>query len=243
LPHDAVIVDETSMVSLSMMARLAEAVREDARLILVGDPEQLASVEAGAVLGDVVGSSTSLMRMTSEAQSLLEEVTGDQFECIDPPLLDDGSASPIGNGIVVLQRVHRFGASIARLSEAIKHGDSQEAFEVLAADSDFDVQWVAVEPDDEFMAIDPDSVRGAAVSAGGLVLESAKNGEPERAIEALGSFRLLCAHRRGPAGASTWASKVEGWLYDELTDFDPQGAWYVGRPLLVTGNDYSLGLT
>ena len=55
LPHDVVIVDETSMVSLSLMARLVEAVRADARLILVGDPGQLASIEAGAVLGDIVG--------------------------------------------------------------------------------------------------------------------------------------------------------------------------------------------
>src|SRR5262249_47940927 len=55
LPHDVVIVDETSMVSLSLMARLLEAVRPSARLILVGDPEQLASVEARAVLGDIVG--------------------------------------------------------------------------------------------------------------------------------------------------------------------------------------------
>ena len=55
LPHDVVIVDETSMVSLSLMARLVEAVRPDARLILVGDPGQLASIEAGAVLGDIVG--------------------------------------------------------------------------------------------------------------------------------------------------------------------------------------------
>ena len=55
LPHDVVVVDETSMVSLSLMARLLEAVRPDARIILVGDPEQLASVEAGAVLGDIVG--------------------------------------------------------------------------------------------------------------------------------------------------------------------------------------------
>ena len=55
LPHDVVIVDETSMVSLSQMARLVEAVRPSARLILVGDPGQLASIEAGAVLGDIVG--------------------------------------------------------------------------------------------------------------------------------------------------------------------------------------------
>jgi exodeoxyribonuclease V alpha subunit len=54
LPHDVIVVDETSMVSLTMMARLLEAVRPDTRLILVGDPDQLASVEAGAVLADLV---------------------------------------------------------------------------------------------------------------------------------------------------------------------------------------------
>jgi exodeoxyribonuclease V alpha subunit len=54
LPHDVIVVDETSMVSLTMMARLLEAVRPDAKLILVGDPDQLASVEAGAVLADLV---------------------------------------------------------------------------------------------------------------------------------------------------------------------------------------------
>src|SRR5690606_11467975 len=54
LPHDVVVVDETSMVSLTMMARLLEAVRPDARLVLVGDPDQLSSVDAGAVLGDLV---------------------------------------------------------------------------------------------------------------------------------------------------------------------------------------------
>src|SRR5439155_7134943 len=55
LPHDAVVVDEASMVSLSLMAKLLDAVRPDARLVLVGDPDQLASVEAGSVLGDIVG--------------------------------------------------------------------------------------------------------------------------------------------------------------------------------------------
>ena len=54
LPHDVIVVDETSMVSLTMMARLLEAVRPETRLILVGDPDQLASVEAGAVLADLV---------------------------------------------------------------------------------------------------------------------------------------------------------------------------------------------
>ncbi len=76
LPYDVVVVDETSMVSLSLMARLLEAVRPEARLILVGDPEQLASVEAGAVLGDIVGPASAGLAMLPEARRQLAAVTG-----------------------------------------------------------------------------------------------------------------------------------------------------------------------
>ena len=61
------------------------------------------------------------------------------------------------------------------------------------------------------------------------------------AIAALGSFRLLCAHRRGPYGVATWNAVVEGWLATELDRY-AEDAWYVGRPLLVTQNDYGLRL-
>src|SRR5204863_5759606 len=78
LPHDVVVVDETSMVSLSLMARLLDAVRADARLILVGDPRQLTSVEAGAVLGDVVGPASDGMVMRAPARRALAEVAGQE---------------------------------------------------------------------------------------------------------------------------------------------------------------------
>ena len=100
LPHDVVVVDEASMVPLSLMARLVEAVRADARLILVGDPGQLASIEAGAVLGDIVG--------------------------------------PAGDGIVVLECVHRFGEGIGELAEAIRRGDGDATMAALDG-----VTWIA----------------------------------------------------------------------------------------------------
>ncbi|MEO5678553.1 MAG: AAA family ATPase, partial [Acidimicrobiales bacterium] len=105
LAHNVVVVDESSMVSLSLMARLLDAVRPAARLILVGDPRQLASVEAGAVLGDIVGLAPAGHRVGSEAAS--------------PP--DPGG--PVADGIVVLRRVHRFGAGVAGVAEAIDAGD------------------------------------------------------------------------------------------------------------------------
>jgi exodeoxyribonuclease V alpha subunit len=185
LPHDAVIVDETSMVSLSLMARLIEAVRPDARLVLVGDPGQLTSIEAGAVLGDIA----------------------------------------VGEGVVTLDRVHRFGGAIAGVADAIRRGDGDATVAALRG-----VTWIE---DD-----DVEAVRREATAAARAVVAAARAGRARAALDALGAFRLLCAHRRGPHGVAAWTARVEGWLASELAD----GGWYAGRPLLVTENDYGLGL-
>jgi exodeoxyribonuclease V alpha subunit len=188
LPHDVVIVDETSMVSLSMMARLVEAIRDGGRLILVGDPGQLASVEAGAVLGDIVNAA-------------------------------DG---PLGPGIVVLDRVYRYDDAIAALAEAIRAGDADRALEVLRAGND-DVRWTE----------DPDLL-APALAAGRAVRAAARAGDGSAALEALGAFRILCAHRRDVAA---WTERLETALAVDTTE-----RFYPGRPLLVTANDYDLGL-
>ena len=234
LAHDVVIVDETSMVSLSLMASLVEAVRPDGRLILVGDPEQLASVEAGAVLGDLVGPATQGLLMRGSAQRTLAEVTGQKVQASEPP-----GETPIGDGIVVLRRVHRFGGAIALLAEAIRQGDADATMRLLEEDR-ADVRWLPVA-----IAATPDSlgeVRTAAVTAARRVVEAGRAGEAREALTALSSFRVLCAHRRGPEGATTWMANVEGWLKSEIDGFGAEGKWYVGRPLLVTANDYSLRL-
>ena len=201
LPHDVVIVDETSMVSLSLMARLVEAVRPQARLVLVGDPGQLTSIEAGAVLGDIVGPAD------------------------DVP------------GIVVLDRVHRFGGAIATLAEAIRRGDADATIEALT-DAPDEVTWLAVDPDAGALA----PVHDGAVAAARAVIAAARDGDAKQALAALASFRVLCAHRRGPYGVETWTDRIERWLASEVEGFGAEGQWYVGRPLLVTENDYGLRL-
>ncbi len=199
LPHGVVVVDETSMVALTLMARLLEAVRPAARLVLVGDPDQLASVEAGAVLGDIV------------------------------------AGAAVADSIVVLRKVHRFGGAIAELAEAVQRGDAGGATDVLTGDHP-DVAWLPVDVAVAGRAaLTP--VRDAVVDAGGRVAEAAALGRGRDALAALGSFRLLCAHRRGPYGVSAWIGHVERWL-----DLAGAGGWYAGRPLLVTENDYGLGL-
>ena len=235
LPHDIVIVDETSMVPLSLMARLIEALRPEARLVLVGDPGQLVSIEAGAVLGDIVGPAAQRLVMGERARGLLERVTGAGVDASDPP-----PGVSIGDGIVVLDRIHRFGGGIAELAAAVGRGDSDSVLDLLSAGLD-DVTWleldVASAPPE---ALGP--VRSGAIQAARNAVEAASTGDARGALEALPAFRILCAHRRGPYGVAAWTAAVESWLEAELDSFASEDRWYPGRPLLVTENDYELGL-
>ncbi len=236
LPHDVVIVDESSMVSLSLMARLVEAVRPEARLILVGDPGQLTSIEAGAVLGDIVGPASDGLRIRASALAALAEVVGEEVPAGDPP-----SGVSIGDGIVVLDRVHRFGGGIARVAEAIRRGDADAVLEALTANQE-SVTWIGVDVADTTSEHALRPIHDGVVVTARVVIEAARSGAARQAIEALGAFRVLCAHRRGDHGVATWMSRIEGWLAGEIDGFAAEGRWYVGRPLLVTENDYGLRL-
>ena len=230
LPHGVVVVDETSMVALTMMARLLEAVRPAARLVLVGDPDQLASVEAGAVLGDIVGPAAERLLLSPSAAQSLSEAAGQSVEASDPP-----AGAAVADGIVVLRTVHRYRGAIAELAEAVQRGDAGAAVGVLSGTQD-DVAWLQVDVATSGRgALQP--VRDAVVEAGTRVSEAASSGRGREALAALGRFRLLCAHRRGPYGVSTWTARVERWL-----GLAGASGWYPGRPLLVTENDYGLGL-
>ncbi len=205
LPHDVVIVDETSMVSLWLMARLLEAARPDARVMLVGDPGQLTAIEAGAVLRDIVG---------------------------------PASGGGFGAGIVVLERVHRFGEAIAAVADSIRRGDADGTVEALRGGDGDEVLWVETDA----AAGSVDAIRTGAVTAGDAVVRAALAGDAAGALRALGSFRVLCAHRRGPHGVATWTGEVERWLSGALDGFDVGERDYVGRPLLITENDHELRL-
>jgi exodeoxyribonuclease V alpha subunit len=199
LPHDVIVVDETSMVSLTMMARLLEAVRPESRLLLVGDPDQLASVEAGAVLADLV----------------------------------DGLTGVPDSPVATLVTPHRFGESIGALADAIRDGDGDAAIEVLSAAGDH-IEWVDV-PDPSVV------LRKVLVPHALRLREAAILGDVDTALATLENHRLLCAHRRGPYGVAYWNRQIERWLAEQ-TDMPLWTDWYVGRPILVTANDYGLGL-
>ncbi len=198
LPHDLVVVDEASMVSLTMMARLLEAVRPEARLVLVGDPDQLSSVDAGAVLTDLV--------------------RGYEHRADSP--------------VAALTVAHRYGAEIGELAEALRLGDADRVIEALQAGDA--VEWVS--------GGDPArTIRSAVLPHALAVHDAATAGDAPRALAALERHRLLCAHRDGPFGVRHWNRRIEQWFTSEtgVSALDPA---YLGRPLLVSSNDYSLGI-
>jgi exodeoxyribonuclease V alpha subunit len=205
LPHDLVVIDETSMVSLTLMARLLEALRPDARLVLVGDPGQLASVEAGTVLGDLV-------HAASAAESPLHPVT------------------------VTLTDEHRFEGGIAAVAGAIHRGDADAVVDALRSHPD-DVRWIEADPAAPDTDLAP--VRAVATATSAAARTAANAGDARAALDALGGFRLLLAHRRGAYGVSHWNREVERWTTPPR---DRDDEWYVGRPVLVTANDASLGI-
>jgi exodeoxyribonuclease V alpha subunit len=141
----------------------------------------------------------------------------------------------------VLDRGYRFSGSIARLAEAIRQGEADTALEVLSEASP-EVTWIATDPDDSAASVALTPVRDAAVEAARAIVEAARVGDARAAIEALGGFRVLCGHRRGPHGVAAWTAQVESWLERELDSFTPADRWYVGRPLIVNRNDYELQL-
>jgi exodeoxyribonuclease V alpha subunit len=197
LKYDVVVVDEASMVELTMMARLLEAVRPQARLLLVGDPRQLTSVGAGAVLSD----------------------------------LDAGFEGDPDSPVVSLTENFRSTEDIKAVAEALRLGDADGVLAALRAPSS-EVEFV--ETEDAAAAL-----RSDAVAAALEVRHASERGDAEAAVRALDEHRLLCAHREGPHGVRHWNRQVERWLGEAIGQ-DIHSEWYVGRPLLVTANDYAL---
>jgi exodeoxyribonuclease V alpha subunit len=233
LPFDLVVVDETSMVSLTLMSRLLEATRPDAQLVLVGDPDQLASVEAGAVLGDLVRRQPRL-KPDDRASRLAELLPGDIAPAneVEPELRND---------VVRLRTVHRYGGAIADLAEAIRRGHADDAMAVFRSGAP-EVQFVETSTLDSRSRNGLEGLRADVVAAGRTLVDAALAGDAAGAQQALDRHRLLCAHRRGPYGVERWSNEVERWIAAAVDDYPNDAEWYIGRPLIITENDYELGL-
>ena len=229
LAVDVVIVDEASMVALSLMTRLFEAVPLSARLILIGDRDQLASVEAGAVLGDLCLAGLQHGGFSPEFAAQLGtvvELPGD--------VIADAAGSGVWDAVVKLTESYRFktDAGIGRLADAINLGRADDAVRCLSEESQLD----QIAADNEVGL--EDALRRLAVEGYRAALEAE---DPADSLRALEKFRVLCAHRRGVRGVETLNQQIRRWLAEEGL-VHPTDEWYDGRPLLVTQNDYQIDL-
>lgn len=228
LPLDTLVVDEASMVDLALMSKLVQALSRQARLILLGDQDQLSSVEAGAVLGDICDTGRS--HAFSESLSLeIQEATGYHLKGVK-------GAPGMSDAIVQLTKSYRFGdkSGIAALSRSVNQGDGAGALKILRDDDHGDLRWTRL-PSPRSL---PGALKDRVVETCRPLFETR---DPQEVFERLERFRILCALREGPFGVRAINLLAEHVLRQEKV-IDGGQRWYRGRPVLITQNDYTLGL-
>ncbi|HDN9020071.1 TPA: exodeoxyribonuclease V subunit alpha [Aeromonas salmonicida] len=225
---DLLVVDEASMVDLPMMARLLDALPSHARLILLGDKDQLASVEAGAVLGDIC---SFIEQGISPAQAQwLSRQTGYRLQ-------GTPAGAPVRDSLCLLAKSWRFDqhSGIGQLARACNSGDATAVESVWGMGfRDISLHpWVG----EAFEALIAQGVAGY-----GSYLKAARAGEaPAAVFKAFNSFQILCALRDGPFGVLGLNERLELAL-SRAGLIARDGDWYAGRPVMVVRNDHGVGL-
>jgi len=232
---DILVVDEASMVDLPMMYKLITAMPDKARLILLGDKDQLASVEAGAVLGDIC--SFSRYDYSREQFNQLAVLTSYQnLPCSD-------SGNPVTDSLCMLRKSFRFDekSGIGQLAAKVNQGDRTAVRQV----------WKSGYSDISYVALSTESYQQLITKLAQEYslylekLESADSDDLSRARSALKAFsrcRLLCANREGAFGVSGVNIRIEQALAAQRKLPVRRELWYHGRPIMVTRNEHSLGL-
>ncbi|MEY4561881.1 MAG: hypothetical protein RLZZ618_1158 [Pseudomonadota bacterium] len=243
LEVDVLIVDEASMVHLEMMSALLDALPPTARLVLLGDKDQLSSVEAGAVLGDLCRDAEH-GRYAPATRDFIEAATGQRL-----PDVFVSNGSPLAQQTVMLRESRRFGGPIGQLALAINRGDAEAAGALLASTETSPVVMAMNKPSPA--ALVRLAIEGRPGAEGGyrsalhLLREGPADDEHEawvrRVLTAFERFRLLCAVREGEWGVAGLNAAVERGLIDAGL-LVKRGDWYEGRPVMVTRNDAALGV-
>jgi len=231
LPADLVVVDEASMVDLALMSKLVSALSPQTSLVLLGDKDQLSSVEAGSVLGDICGPVHGNVYSTNMGK-VLEKYTGCSVEICSESV----SGTGMENLISVLTRSYRFGenSGIGKVSRAANQGDHNTVFSVLD-----DVEFQDVDHEElPAKSMLKDALRQRVCDTYGRYI---RMGDIRESFIALEAFRILCAVREGTYGVHSINRLVEDILYEEKLA-DTREEWYPGRPVMITKNDYNLKL-
>ena len=232
---DVVVVDEASMVDLALMSKLMAAVPDDARLIFIGDRDQLTSVETGFVMADICDRD-HVHTFSRYFCKQFQDITGQRIDVSNEEQKDKPG---IYDGMVFLKKSYRFAESrgIGECSRAVNHGKIDDAFFHLKNNPD-QIHWKEIsEPDVLSEALSEWVIQRYS--------EYLNEDDPHKALALFSRFKILCAVKVGSLGVNAINSLVERILSGNgLIDpdkFSP-GPWYRGRPVLVTRNDYSLEL-
>jgi exodeoxyribonuclease V alpha subunit len=235
LPHDMVIVDEASMVDIALMSKLLEALKPEAQLILLGDKDQLASVEAGSVLGDICSptdvNATEGIGLNHFSQAVAEEIR--QASISKPPeVVPEGTESEFLDVMVQLTFSHRFkdAPDIGILADLINQGAAEEALQHVGQSEVTRLEH-------------PDQLRDvlAFCSSWSYTQADFTADRAEHLFEAWTDFQVLTAHRKGALSSSSVNRLLDQWMRSRQ-QWGEQSTWYPGRPIMITENNYELKL-
>jgi len=235
LVADIVVVDEASMVDLALMSKLMTAVPDDARLILIGDRDQLASVETGFVMADICDRE-NVHTFSRYFCQQFQELTGHRIDTSNEEKKDTPG---IYDGLVVLKKSYRFAetSGIGECSRAVNLGKIDDAFFHLKNSPD-QIDWREISaPDTLSNALSDWVVQRYS--------EYLNAKDPKKALELFSRFKILCAVKVGSLGVEAINRLAEQILSGKgLIDFDTFSThpWYRGRPVLITRNDYRMEL-
>lgn len=230
LDVDVLIVDEASMVHLEMMASLLDALPAGATLILLGDKDQLASVEAGAVLGDLCHDAHD-GNYDADTLAYVAAASGETI-----PEKYAGAGGPLAQQTVMLRHSRRFGGPIGQLALAVNDGDGERAEALLRAGGD-SVRWIEHAQQAQLLQL---AQNGYAPYLEHLHAEGQGDHEEwvRGVLQRFEAFRILCAVRDGEWGVAGLNEAIEKRL-KSVRLLRRSGEWYVGRPVMVTRNDYA----
>lgn len=233
---DLLIVDEASMVDLPLMAKLLDALPDNAQLILLGDQDQLASVEAGAVLADICHGlrvdDTWQMQYSAKQAARLTALCG-------MPLSQGTRQDALGDSLCMLRHSHRFkgDAGIGLLANAVNQGDVAAVRQVWRQQY-AELAWFEQQSDSS----NERALLQHCVAQYRPYLElAANNAEPQQVLQAFNQFRILCAMRSGEYGVDGINIAVIRQL-SQAQLIEPRQEFYRGRPIIIRSNDYNLGL-
>lgn len=230
---DVLVVDEASMIDLTMMSRLIDALPPHARVVFLGDRDQLASVEAGAVLGDIC-TYASYGYTAARAQELAR-LTGCSLEPDHSPV-----AGALRDSLCLLQKSYRFGSDsgIGQLAAAVNRGD-RHATRTVFDGSFTDIEKKSLQSGEEYQAMLEEALQGYQRFLSCVQQRS----QPGQVIAAFGEYQLLCALREGPFGVAGLNDRLEQLLVQKRKiNRQQHSRWYEGRPVMISRNDSTLGL-